>query len=160
MGILSWNFTDTFWAHLRLILHLVKRGIIGLLYYFCRHRVNLFRFLNNKKLKSSIYLKQIFWYIINSSRPIGIFLNIASADKFSVWPIRSRRDFYFDGTDNGSAWAHSIHHRYVWCSHSPSCSPSSLTTVLSNTDRRSLSNNQIELLNKGIKMYTKKYETN
>ncbi len=34
------------------------------------------------------------------------------------------------------------------CSHSPSYSPSSLT-VLSNTDR-SLSNNQIELLNKGI----------
>ncbi len=26
-GILSWNFTGTFWGHLRLILHLVKRGI-------------------------------------------------------------------------------------------------------------------------------------
>ncbi len=40
-------------------------------------------------------------------------------------------------------------------SHSPSCSLSSLT-VLSNTDR-SLSNNQIERLNKGIKMYAKYY---
>ncbi len=74
---------------------------------------------------------------------------------FSVWPMRSRRDFYldgtmdfyFDGVENGSAWAQ--------CSHSPSCSLSSLT-VLCNMDR-SLSNNQIELLNKGIKRYTKKY---
>ncbi len=31
-GILSRNFTDTFWGHMGLILHLVKRGIIGLLY--------------------------------------------------------------------------------------------------------------------------------
>ncbi len=31
-GILSWNFTDTFWGHLRLILHLVQRGIINALY--------------------------------------------------------------------------------------------------------------------------------
>ncbi len=28
LGILSWNFTYTFWGHQRLILHLVKRGII------------------------------------------------------------------------------------------------------------------------------------
>ncbi len=28
-GILVWNFTDTFWKHPRLILHIVKRGIIG-----------------------------------------------------------------------------------------------------------------------------------
>ncbi len=31
LGILSCNFTDTFWGHRRLILHLVKRGIIGAL---------------------------------------------------------------------------------------------------------------------------------
>uniref|UniRef100_A0A672Q2N7 Telomere-associated protein Rif1 N-terminal domain-containing protein n=1 Tax=Sinocyclocheilus grahami TaxID=75366 RepID=A0A672Q2N7_SINGR len=55
---------------------------------------------------------------------------------FSVWPMYSRQDFYFDG-------------------HTPSCSPSSLT-VLSNMNR-SLSNNPIELLNKGIEMYTKYY---
>ncbi len=55
--------------------------------------------------------------------------------------MRSRRDFYFDGTENGSSWAHSAH---------------ILPLVVSNTDR-SLSNNQIERLNKGIKMYTKKY---
>ncbi len=30
--ILSWNFTDRFWGHLRLILHLVKRGIVPFFY--------------------------------------------------------------------------------------------------------------------------------
>ncbi len=30
-GILSWSFTETFWGHLRLILHIVKRDIIGAL---------------------------------------------------------------------------------------------------------------------------------
>ncbi len=61
--------------------------------------------------------------------------------------MRSKRDFYFDGTESGSAWAHSAHILpLVRCRRS----------VLSNTDR-SLSNNQIERLNKGIKMYTKKY---
>ncbi len=28
-GILSWNLTDKFWGHLRLILHIVKMCIIG-----------------------------------------------------------------------------------------------------------------------------------
>ncbi len=51
---------------------------------------------------------------------------------FSVWPMCSRRDFYFDDILP-----------LVPCHRS----------VLSNTDR-SLFNNQIELLNKGIKIYT------
>ncbi len=49
-------------------------------------------------------------------RPIlAIFQISALADKFSVWPMRSRWDFYFDGADNSS--------------HSPFCSPSSLTVL-------------------------------
>ncbi len=60
----------------------------------------------------------------------------------------SRQDFYFDGVESGSAWARSaLILPLVRCRR---------LTVLSNTDR-SLSNNQIELLNKGIKMYRKKY---
>ncbi len=58
---------------------------------------------------------------------------------FFVWPMCSRRDFYFDGAQSALIIP------LVRCRH---------LTVLSNTDR-SLSNNQIELLNKVIKMYTK-----
>ncbi len=51
-GILSWNLTDTFWGHLRLILHLVKRGIISPLWRgslpkkwtFCHHLLTLMSF--------------------------------------------------------------------------------------------------------------------
>ncbi len=57
-------------------------------------------------------------------------------------------DFYFDGAENGSAWAHSAHILpLVRCRR---------LTVLYNIDR-SLYNNEIELLNKQIKMYAKKY---
>ena len=52
----------------------------------------------------------------------------------------SKRDFYFEGTENGSARAHSAHILpLVRCRHS----------VLPNTDR-GLSNNQIENELKGI----------
>ncbi len=54
----------------------------------------------------------------------------------------SWQDFFFDDAENGSAWAHSAHIlSFVRCRRS----------ILSNMDR-SLSNNQIELLNKLIKM--------
>ncbi len=64
---------------------------------------------------------------------------IAKADKirFSVW-----RDFYLTALPR------------TQCSHSPSTSLLSLLTVLSNTDK-SMPNNQIELLNKGIKCIQK-----
>ncbi len=64
---------------------------------------------------------------------------------FSVWPMCSGRDFYFDSAENCTWQCLSTQ-----LSQSPSCSLSSLT-VLSNADR-SLSNNQIELLNKAIQM--------
>ncbi len=63
-----------------------------------------------------------------------------------VWPMRSRWDFYFGGAEKCTRHRLSTHR-----SHSTSCSPSLFSY---NTDR-SLSNNQIEWLNKGIKMYTK-----
>ncbi len=79
-------------------------------------------------------------------RYIGIFQISALADTFfSCLADAFEAGLLFWRCWERSAWAQ--------CSHSPSCSLSSLT-VLSNTDR-SLSNNQIERLNKRIKMYTK-----
>ncbi len=98
-------------------------------------------------------------YLI-SGRPIyrlisSIFQKSASADKLFCLADAFEAGLLFWRRWERQCLSTQCSHSPTYLWHSPSCLLSSLT-VLSNMDR-SLSNNQIELLNKGIKRYTKKY---
>ncbi len=111
-------------------------------YYHCWKQLFSRIFWWIESSKENWFEIEIF-YIINSGRPIHrqcrsigrylLFIKYRHQPiSFSVWPMCSWQDFYFDDAENGSAWAHSAHIlSLVRCR----CS------ILSNMDR-SLSNNQ------------------